>query len=71
MQLGFLRAPVPSLPASKPRVRIRPVLPNDTEEILNNVVGDRPSIDDAPYLAPRGQIERVQAKASGVYETNE
>ena len=32
-------APLPSLPAR--RVRIRPVLPNDTEEILN-VVGDRP-----------------------------
>lgn len=48
-------APLPSLPASKPRVRIRPVLPNDTEKILN-VVGDRPNIDDAPYLTPRSQF---------------
>lgn len=52
-------APLPSLPARKPRVRIRPVLPNDTEEILN-VVGDRPSIDDAPYFSPRSQFNNIQ-----------
>ncbi|XP_054789864.1 L-type lectin-domain containing receptor kinase S.6 [Prosopis cineraria] len=48
-------APVPLLPASKPRVRLRPVLPNDTEETLD-VIGNRPSTDEAPYLTPRSHF---------------
>ncbi|KAJ7969840.1 putative Kinase [Quillaja saponaria] len=46
---------LPLLPANRPRVRIRPALPNDTEETLN-VVGDRPSVDDAAYMTPRSQF---------------
>ncbi|XP_004496496.1 L-type lectin-domain containing receptor kinase S.6 [Cicer arietinum] len=48
-------APLPLLPQSKPRVRIRPVCPNDTPE-TQNVVGDWLSADEAPYLTPRSQF---------------
>ncbi|XP_028800445.1 L-type lectin-domain containing receptor kinase S.6 [Neltuma alba] len=48
-------APLPFLPACKPRVRIRPVLPNDTDEILD-VIGNRPSTDEASYLTPRSRF---------------
>lgn len=48
-------APLPFLPSCKPRVRIRPVLPNDTEEILN-VIGNRQSIDEAPYMTPNSRF---------------
>ncbi|MED6144928.1 hypothetical protein PIB30_020050 [Stylosanthes scabra] len=49
-------APLPSLPLAKPRVRIRPVCPNDTPETQNAVVGDWFSNDDAPYLTPGSQF---------------
>ncbi|KAF7819827.1 L-type lectin-domain containing receptor kinase S.6 [Senna tora] len=54
-------APLPWLPPSKPRVRIRPVLPSDNEETLDVVgigigIGSRPSTDDAQYLTPRSQF---------------
>ncbi|KAK7343723.1 hypothetical protein VNO77_12710 [Canavalia gladiata] len=46
-------APLPMLPPSKPRVRIRPICPNDTPETH---VGDWLSVDEAPYLTPRSQF---------------
>ncbi|KAK7279860.1 hypothetical protein RJT34_24919 [Clitoria ternatea] len=48
-------APIPFLPTSKPRVRIRPICPNDTPE-TQHVVGDVLSADEAPYFTPRSQF---------------
>lgn len=50
-------APLPVLPARKPRVSLRPVLANDTEEILN-AVGARLSNDDAPYMTPKSHFSK-------------
>ncbi|KAJ1385412.1 Aminotransferase-like, plant mobile domain [Sesbania bispinosa] len=48
-------ATLPLLPPSKPRVRIRPICPNDTPE-TQTVVGDWLSSEEAPYLTPRSQF---------------
>ncbi|XP_027367634.1 L-type lectin-domain containing receptor kinase S.6 [Abrus precatorius] len=48
-------APPPMLPPNKPRVRIRPICPNDTPE-TQNVVGDWISTDEGPYMTPRSQF---------------
>ncbi|KAK4280262.1 hypothetical protein QN277_011905 [Acacia crassicarpa] len=48
-------APLPLLPSCKPRVRLRPILPNDPEDILD-VIGDRSSTDEAAYLTPRSRF---------------
>ena len=43
-------APLPLLPACKPRIRIRPVFPEDAS------AGDRPSLDDLPWMTPRSHF---------------
>ncbi|KAK7270440.1 hypothetical protein RIF29_23576 [Crotalaria pallida] len=48
-------APLPLLPSSKPRVRIRPNCPNDTPE-TQTLVCDRVSTDEAPYMTPRSEF---------------
>ncbi|KAK7391285.1 hypothetical protein VNO78_19699 [Psophocarpus tetragonolobus] len=48
-------APLPLLPPSKPRVRIKPIFPEDIPEV-QSVVGDWLSTDEAPYLTPRSQF---------------
>ncbi|KAI4348062.1 hypothetical protein L6164_008823 [Bauhinia variegata] len=50
-------ATLPLLPANKPRVKIRPILPDDTEETLN-VIGDMASSDEAPYMTPRSHFSK-------------
>ncbi|XP_028184943.1 L-type lectin-domain containing receptor kinase S.6 [Glycine soja] len=49
-------APLPLLPTSKPRVRIRPICPDDDTSEAQSVVADWLSTDDAPYLTPRSQF---------------
>ncbi|XP_019442083.1 PREDICTED: L-type lectin-domain containing receptor kinase S.6 [Lupinus angustifolius] len=48
-------APIPLVPSSKPRVRIRPNCPNDTPE-TQTVVGDWASTDEGLYLTPRSEF---------------
>ncbi|CAL5209418.1 unnamed protein product [Lathyrus oleraceus] len=48
-------ASVPLLPPCKPRVRIRPICPDETPE-TQNVVGDWVSNDEALYMTPRSQF---------------
>lgn len=49
-------APIPLLPPSKPRVRIRPICLSDDTPETQDVVGDWLSTDEAPYLTPRSQF---------------
>jgi len=50
-------APLPVLSASKPIVNLRPVFPDDSEEIPN-FCGLRPSLelDDVQYLTPKSHF---------------
>ncbi|ONH89901.1 hypothetical protein PRUPE_8G022700 [Prunus persica] len=50
-------APLPVLPASKPRVNLLPVFPDDSEEIPN-FCGLRPSLEleDVQYLTPKSHF---------------
>ncbi|GAU32309.1 hypothetical protein TSUD_43500 [Trifolium subterraneum] len=47
--------PLPLLPTTKPRVRIRPICCNDSPE-SQKFVDDWVSNDEAPYLTPRSQF---------------
>ncbi|KAK4279802.1 hypothetical protein QN277_011518 [Acacia crassicarpa] len=57
---GILKgeAPLPLLPSCKPRVGVslRPILPNDTEDILD-VIGDRCNTNEAAYLTSRSHFD--------------
>ncbi|XP_057505235.1 L-type lectin-domain containing receptor kinase S.6-like [Actinidia eriantha] len=46
-------APLPSLPARKPMVSIRAVLPQVSEDIMNFGGDENFSLDDTPWLTPR------------------
>ncbi|XP_021898510.1 L-type lectin-domain containing receptor kinase S.6, partial [Carica papaya] len=49
-------APLPLLPARKPAIRIRSVVPGHSEEELLNSGDHSPGVDDAPWLTPRSQF---------------
>ncbi|KAL9317635.1 hypothetical protein ACSQ67_014152 [Phaseolus vulgaris] len=49
-------APLPLLPPTKPRVRIRPISPHATPE-TPYVVADSFTTDEAPYLTPRRKAD--------------
>ncbi|PRQ20657.1 putative protein kinase RLK-Pelle-L-LEC family [Rosa chinensis] len=54
-------APLPVLPARKPRVSIRPVFHDDTEEIRNFCAGRFSlELDDVPYMTPKSQFGNDQ-----------
>ncbi|KAF5749301.1 hypothetical protein HS088_TW04G01268 [Tripterygium wilfordii] len=46
-------APLPVLPVRKPVVRIRSVLPKESEEVMNFRGDGSPSVSDAPWMTPR------------------
>lgn len=47
--------PLPVLPARKPKLRLRPVLPDSSEE-APSFDGERASPDDPPYFTPRSHF---------------
>ncbi|KAK9929893.1 hypothetical protein M0R45_026964 [Rubus argutus] len=50
-------APLPALPARKPRVSIRPVFHDDSEEIRNFCAGRFSlELDDVPFMTPNSQF---------------
>lgn len=50
-------APLPALPAKKPRVSIRPVFHDDSEEIRNFCAGRFSlELDDVPFMTPNSQF---------------
>ncbi|KAH1036459.1 hypothetical protein GYH30_056083 [Glycine max] len=55
-ELEMESSPLPLLPTSKPRVRSRPICPDDDTSDAQSVVADLPSTDEAPYLTPRNQF---------------
>ncbi|KAF5735370.1 hypothetical protein HS088_TW15G00872 [Tripterygium wilfordii] len=46
-------APVPVLPVHKPMVRIRSVLQEDSEEVMNFGGDGSPAVSDVPWMTPR------------------
>ncbi|GAV70174.1 Pkinase domain-containing protein/Lectin_legB domain-containing protein [Cephalotus follicularis] len=48
--------PLPLLPVRKPTVRIRSVLPADSEDVLNFGGDHSPGCDDTPWLTPRSNF---------------
>ncbi|XP_010102091.2 L-type lectin-domain containing receptor kinase S.6 [Morus notabilis] len=49
-------APLPLLPAKKPRLRLRPVLPNDFEEVMSYLDGEHTSPYESPFFTPKSNF---------------
>lgn len=48
-------APLPALPSRKPRVSIRPVFPDESEDI-ENPCSDYPGLDESAWMTPKSQF---------------